>query len=279
MNSHLSSIAEKYLNWVPASLCVRELSRISVFEKVTSGSEFSTILDIGCGDGKWWELMGLTHSKKIYGIDINPKEIKLASQCINAKVLDISTSDYNELKNQSYDLIVGNCSLEHIYDIHSTLLNIRSLCHSKTVFILFVPSPKWIYSGKILNKLLMKAPRIAMSISGLFNGFFQHWHLMHCKTWTAILNQSNFVVEEVSSLGTRKSNLLFRLFLPTSLISFFCKTITGRYLNFYTSKVTPIFLKRYFAKIIANSITSNNTKDLEDINVFEYALICRLKDD
>ncbi|HET9625014.1 MAG TPA: hypothetical protein VFP84_26785, partial [Kofleriaceae bacterium] len=91
----------------------------------------------------------------------------------------------------------------------------------------------------IQSWLLKRAPRVAMSVSGALNGFFQHWHLYDAKVWTRLLAQNGWRVRATYGLGSARSELLFRAFMPPAFLEFVAKKLTG----FYPSKLAQ-FLPR-----------------------------------
>jgi hypothetical protein len=93
----------------------------------------------------------------------------------------------------------------------------------------FVPTPRWAYQGRTQSALLRYAPRLAMTLSGALNGFFQHWHLYDVKVWTRLLAQNGWRVTHSYGLGSARSEFLFRLFMPPAFGEFLVKKATGNY--------------------------------------------------
>src|SRR5262249_44201757 len=83
--------------------------------------------------------------------------------------------------------------------------------------------------GKLQSWLLRHAPRVAMSLSGAMNGFFQHWHLYDAKVWTRLLAQNGWQVRATHGLGSARSEFLFRAFMPPAFVEFLAKKVTGFY--------------------------------------------------
>ena len=94
---------------------------------------------------------------------------------------------------------------------------------------MFVPTPRWAYQGRLQSWLLRRAPRVAMSLAGALNGFFQHWHLYDEKVWRRLLEQNGWKVRATFGLGSARSEFLFRLFLPPAFFGFLIKQFTGFY--------------------------------------------------
>jgi SAM-dependent methyltransferase len=274
---NIENVTLKYLEWAPMSLAIREVTRINFLYQLEDKFrifEADKILDVGCGDGNWWKFMLPEELHKVHGIDISRKEIEIANSCIVAKCLDITSEKVDKELDGPYGLIIGNCSLEHIYHLDKALKNIYQLLEENGKFCLFVPTPYWALKGKSIEILSKVSPRLSMAVSGLMNGFFQHWHLYHYKIWESVLTSFGFKVSNVYGIGNKRSEFLFRLFLPSAFISFLVKSILGKYLNFYLSPLLPKILK----KKMSNMITMSLDKEFLPPNhqdIFEYVIVCR----
>lgn len=183
------------------------------------------ILDIGCGDGFWWS--ELDPGCEVFGVDISRDEVARASERITAEVCDVSREQ--PFAEHRFSEIVGNCSLEHVRDIYSALSNIRAAASRDARLVLFVPARDWAYQGVTQGFLLKHAPRLAMLVSGAMNGFFQHWHLYDVSVWKRLLEASGFSVVRSFGLGSPRSELLFRMFLPEGLAEFAARSLFGQY--------------------------------------------------
>lgn len=217
-----------YLEHAPLSLALREINRLIAIETVASGN--GPVLDVGCGDGFWWTLRA--HDRReVYGIDISAREIAQARTRITAALTDVSVEQ--AFPGTRFAEIIGNCSLEHVPDIDAALSNLRASAAPDARLLMFVPTPRWAYHGQLQSWLLRHAPRVAMSLAGALNGFFQHWHLYDAKVWTRLLAQNGWRVRAAYGLGSARSEFLFRAFLPPAFVEFLAKKLTG----FYPSKL------------------------------------------
>jgi len=213
-----------YLKHAPLSLTLREINRLVAIEAVASGN--GPVLDVGCGDGFWWTLRD-ADGREVYGIDISAREIAQAKTRIRAALTDVSRE--RPFPGTEFAEIIGNCSLEHVPDIDAALSNLRKAAAPGARLLMFVPTPRWAYQGKVQAWLLRRAPRVAMSIAGALNGFFQHWHLYDAKVWTRLLAQNGWRVRAAYGLGSARSEFLFRAFMPPAFVEFLAKKLTGFY--------------------------------------------------
>jgi SAM-dependent methyltransferase len=216
-----------YLRHAPLSLTLREINRLVALESV--GKHQGPVLDVGCGDGFWWTQRD--DNREIYGIDISAREVAQAQKRIHAELSDVSRE--TPFSGTKFGEMIGNCSLEHVPDIDAALSNLRRAAADNARLLMFVPTPRWAYQGRMQSLLLRVAPRVAMAVSGALNGFFQHWHLYDEKVWRRLLEQHGWRVRATYGLGSARSEFLFRAFMPPAFIEFLAKSVTG----FYPSKL------------------------------------------
>lgn len=257
-----------YLRHAPLSLTLREINRLIAIESVATNK--GPVLDVGCGDGFWWTLRSTgTDGREIYGIDISAREIAQAKQRITAELTDVSETV--PFPDTRFEEIIGNCSLEHVPDIDAALSNLRKSAAPNGRLVMFVPTPRWAYQGRLQSWLLHKAPRLAMTISGAMNGFFQHWHLYDEKVWTRLLAQNGWKVKSVFGLGSSRSEFLFRLFMPPAYGEFLVKKLTG----FYPSKLAryiPDAALAPLAKLVRWAV-SDPLVPADSPTAYEYLII------
>ena len=258
--------AYEYLRHAPLSLTLREIHRLVAVEAVSGGP--GPVLDVGCGDGFWWTLRD-HDDRQVFGIDISASEIAQAKKRITASVTDVSVEQ--PFPGTKFEQIIGNCSLEHVPDIDGALANLRKAAASGARLVMFVPTPRWAYQGRLQSWLLAHAPRVAMSLSGALNGFFQHWHLYDSKVWTRLLAQHGWRVKAIYGMGSARSEFLYRLFLPPSFGEFLIKKVTG----FYPSRLAryvPDSMLKPFAKLVRWAV-SDPLVAADSPTAYEYMII------
>ena len=239
-----------YLRHAPLSLSLREINRLVAFHAFQLRQpKHGPVLDVGCGDGFWWTVREDERQKQeeVYGIDISASEIAQARERIHAELTDVSRE--TPFRGTKFEEIIGNCSLEHVPDIDAALSNLRKAASDRARLLMFVPTPRWAYQGNTQKLLLKYAPRIAMSVSGALNGFFQHWHLYDAKVWQRLLEQNGWRVETVVGLGSARSEFLFRAFLPPAFVEFVIKKLTGFYPS-RLARILPDSALAPFAKLV-----------------------------
>jgi SAM-dependent methyltransferase len=255
-----------YLRHAPLSLTLREINRLIAVETIASGE--GPVLDVGCGDGFWWTLRGLG-GREVYGIDISAREIVQARTRINAALTDVSRA--RPFPGTQFAEIIGNCSLEHVPDIDAALSNLRAAAAPGARLLMFVPTPRWAYQGQLQRWLLRRAPRLAMSLAGALNGFFQHWHLYDAKVWTRLLAQNGWRVRASYGLGSARSEFLFRAFMPPAFVEFLAKQVTG----FYPSRLARFLPDAVLAPMVqlVRWAVSDPLVDVDSPTAYEYLIV------
>lgn len=269
-----SEIFLDYWERVPFSLALREVHRLVALGQVLADRPpTQTILDVGVGDGAWWRY--LKGQQRVYGVDISNRELTLARGHIDdVALVDISAPDAPTRFEErgwphQFDGVIANCSLEHIPNLEGALRNIQRLVAPGGWVVMFVPTPWWAMQGVTQGMLAKRAPRLAMTVSGAMNGFFQHWHLMDRPTWGHVLAGVGLPVERVLPLGNRRTEFLFRLGLPSSLLGFVGKQVAGH----YPRRLSPRALRHPVAERVAGLI--DDRRDMTDADAYEFAIRCR----
>ncbi|HTR54728.1 MAG TPA: methyltransferase domain-containing protein [Kofleriaceae bacterium] len=262
-----------YLRHAPLSLALREINRLVAFTAVAG--DRGPVLDVGCGDGFWWTVRH--EDRPVYGIDISASEIAQARERITASVTDVSREAPSQVfGGTKFGEIIGNCSLEHVPDIDGALANLRAAAAPGARLLMFVPTPRWAYHGKLQQLLLARAPRVAMAMAGALNGFFQHWHLYDAKVWQRLLEQHGWHVKATFGMGSARSEFLFRAFMPPSFVEFVVKKLTG----FYPSKLArylPDAAIAPFAKLVRWAV-SDPLVSADSPHAYEYLIVAEAVD-
>lgn len=111
-------------------------------------SEYSRVLDVGCGTGEF--LYGLKVDKKVqaYGIEVSKSAAKRGSALYELEIFNGELSDA-PFKSKSFDLITAWWSLEHIPDPEEVIIKMKQLLRDEGNIIIGIPNSKsinaWIF--------------------------------------------------------------------------------------------------------------------------------------
>ncbi len=274
------------LRYLPLALCAREMMRLRALSD--SGILRTPLLDVGCGDGLFWQAVGedihgnSDRLKGLVGIDVNPHELKIASLRLQReggaiRRLDISGSPdaVAELGETSYPTILANCSLEHVPHIDRAFRNMRNLQDEGGRLYLFVPAPRWSDTLPLKRMLARLHPRFATLYGSMWDGFFQHHHLYPHYVWRHLLESSGYEVEMLRGIGSAKANRLFARWAAPSFPAFLYKEIFRRYPSWYAplKRLYVRLFERGFLEEIRSGACVHADPDHED--VVEYYIVCR----
>lgn len=100
------------------------------------------ILDVGCGIGTFLEKFEKEGAKP-YGIDIDPKKIKIAKEKFE-NVL-IAPAEKIPFSKDSFDIVFLHEVIEHVEDDEKTIKECYRVLRSGGYLIIFAPNRKWLF--------------------------------------------------------------------------------------------------------------------------------------
>lgn len=273
---------------LPVSLVAREILRMCVLAEANTLK--TPLLDVGCGDGFFWEALTCAPKTKtsnelkgLVGIDINKSELQLASlrlSPLGAEIFkfDIASDPMGifEDRRDMFQTVIANCSLEHVPKLQQTLQNIKRLMAPEAELWLFVPAPNWSDTFVVKKFLYKLGPRVAGAYGGLWDGFYQHHHLYPAWVWSNLLQTIGFETS-ICGLGSKKGNHLAELWLPPAFISFIYKSLFGRYPRRFANLLKRFFLpwmRTFLEEVQRGDVIIN---DLEHPEIVEYTIRCKYR--
>lgn len=276
------------LQYLPLALAIHELMRMRALAEV--GTLRTPLLDVGCGDGLFWEV--LTHDLRsgqskgvegLVGIDINAHELKLASVRLSPLGGEVRGVDITDEGSQralddrlgAFKTVIANCSLEHVPKLEVALANIRRHMADDGELFLFVPAPRWT-DGYALKRFLRKiSGRLAGTYAGMWDGFYQHHHLYPGNVWAYLLRANGFE-PQVRALGSARANVLRELWLFPALLSFLYKCVFKHYPQRVVAPLKHWYLPRmadFLAEVERGEVVHDR---LDEPGVLEFVIRCKL---
>lgn len=112
--------------------------RPEVFEHIPR--HVKTVLEIGCGEGKFGECIKKELGAEVWGIEPVKKYSKSASKVLD-KVLSSSVEEsITELPNKYFDLIVANDVLEHLVDPYEVMKKLTKVLTKDGIVVSSIPN-------------------------------------------------------------------------------------------------------------------------------------------
>lgn len=257
-----------YYRFAPAALAIRECVRLKAVRELDLPEP---ILDVGCGDGLFARLA--YPNKQTWGIDINPSEVQRAQSSQSYSTLICGNICNIDLPKSYFASCIANCSLEHVPDIHGALASIRGSMRPGGTFVMIVPTPDWdsfLTTTETLEKLGLRS--LARAYGDTLNNVFSHIHLYDEKTWTGHLARAGFRVDRCDPIAMRDTSWAFDLFLYPSLLGFFTKKLTGRWVMSPALRPLTADIARIAIDKIASSVHDKKA------GAAEYLFLCTAVD-
>lgn len=235
MKSHyLKSFLENTpTSWAIIRACEAELLSRVKFRK--------PILEIGCGDGLFSQILFKDRMMIDAAIDIDNQEIERARKTKIYKQLYVMDVRSMNFKNASFNNVFSNGVLEHITNLPIALSEINRILSAKGELIITCPTNYLTTNLFIYNLLISLKLRYPAEIYGkLFNKVFRHHNLYSRKKWEDLLDSTGFQLVKYKVYGTRKSIWIHELLLPFALFSI----VSKKYFH------NQVFLKTFRKRVI-----------------------------
>lgn len=139
----------------------------------------SSILDVGCGDGKFLSTLKKGGFKNLTGIDLFINEENMKK---DVKIIQSSLEDFHP--GIKYDVIISNHAFEHMDNQLENLKCFEKLVNEKGIIVIRIPvktTPVWKKYG--VNWYQIDAPR--------------HFFLHTVKSFKILCNKTNLVIDDI----------------------------------------------------------------------------------
>lgn len=167
---------------------VKNTSRMLVFKEWLNMvlKPGSLVLDIGCGDAIFAELMP---EYTWYGVDINTEKAVGRIKPENLKSHDLMQTPY-DIPDKSFDAIICSEVLEHLWDLRVVHKEAHRLLKDDGVYIISTPNFNWVMN-------------IFENYSRLLSQFNLQWTIEHIRHYDyevhkRYLEESGFTAEKVT---------------------------------------------------------------------------------
>jgi SAM-dependent methyltransferase len=256
-----------YFAYAPAALALRECVRLAAMRGVELPEP---ILDVGCGDGIFARLC--YPERQVWGIDINPNEIRRAQSTATYSTLICGSITSSDLPEGYFRSAIANCSLEHVPDIAAAFGTIARSLAPGAPFVLIVPTPDW------THELLVPRVLDGLGLSGLARSYrdgldrvFHHVHLYDEKKWTALLDAAGFSVDRVEPIVSSGVTGAFDVLLYPSVAGWLVKQLTGHW-----TLMPPVRRAlAVFPKAVVRVLASAMRRDVESMKPGELVVHAR----
>jgi len=169
------------------------------------------ILDIGCGDGRYFQLIW-PGAKNVVGVDMDPETAERGRQSGVYRSVHTTVAHQIPEQDSSFDHAFANCSLEHMDNLDGVLAEIARCLSPGGTLSCSVVTNRFV-EWSLLPAMVSEAGFDQVA-EGLQAKFMEYHHLanpLKVKEWTEAFNKAGMVVESHIPILPRYSGSLWAL--------------------------------------------------------------------
>jgi 2-polyprenyl-3-methyl-5-hydroxy-6-metoxy-1,4-benzoquinol methylase len=181
------------------------------------------ILEVGCGNGCFGELIKKDNNKEVWGIEMMPEEGEKAQKVLDKAFIGMGEDFIDDLPDNYFDAIYFNDVLEHMVDPYSFLKSIKKKLSDKGVIISSLPNIR--YHNQMTMFLWKKDWKYEQQ--GIMD--FTHMRFFTGKSIRKMYEEAGYVIKSHEGINKTKSlkPYLFNiLFLFTQMDIFYLQYAT-----------------------------------------------------
>lgn len=183
---------------MPTSIAQEVTGTIRIDAMVTYVTPADYLLDIGCGDGLFCEIVK-SKFKKCYGIDISPTAVRKAVKRGVTAVAHNLHDGPIPFPDGQFNLITASAVIEHIFEPSTLLIEAKRLLKRGGKIIIGVPNIRYLrYLFSLV--FLGKFPKTSGDLSYSYDG--GHLHYFTVRDLAILLKKHNFNVVDSFGINT-----------------------------------------------------------------------------
>lgn len=216
----------RYLEIAPAALAIERTLECEILSRHCFERP---ILDVGCGDGVFVEI--LCGENVDTGIDYSAGEISRARTQNCYDELIVCGAAAIPKPDRTYRTIFSNSALEHIPDIVPVLRELRRLLAEEGRLYVTIPTDRWeksVLPARVLHALGLFA--VAERYSHFYNRFWRHYHALPETDWIALFADAGFAVATAQQYAPPNVTTLLDILTAAAGPAMISKTVFGRWI-------------------------------------------------
>lgn len=221
-----SDFLKRYLKIAPAALAFER----SIECGLHVGKEWpSPILDIGCGDGIFADI--LFADRIDTGIDPDASEVERAKCVDKYDELIVCFGDAIPKPDGTYNTVFSNSVLEHIPDLMPVLQEVHRLMTDNARFYITIPTDKHeraTFIARLLSSIGLQEQ--AKRYGQFYNRFWKHYNVYTLTEWRQLFEQAGFEVEVERPYVPTNTSTIYDVLTPLALPALIAKKIFKRWL-------------------------------------------------
>lgn len=203
------------------------------------------ILDIGCGFGEF--ASGFFDKKVDVGVDIAPKDLKIAKQCGKYKKVILADARNLPFKDESFASIFSISTFEHITNPQKVIQEAYRVLKKGGILAASIETDavdyQTFYRGFLEKIGLRSASKFLLK---RYNQFFHRHVIVNKNIWLRMFKKAGFSIERSEDIISPSVVKTYDFFMATAVFSQILKPIFGKRVvyrpSFITNILTKIFL-------------------------------------
>jgi len=240
---------KKYLENRPMFMAIIRSQEAMLFQKYNYLINNKKILDFGCSDGFFTRTV-FGKNRINVGLDLfNNKRVTEAKKEKIYKKITLYDGNTIPYPDNSFDMIISNCVLEHILDIKLSLTEIYRVLKPGGYLLTSVMTDQWennLFGSKIFGKIYLRYMRKTQI----------HRNLLPDKQWQIYFKKAGFKIQSIDGYLYKKSSFYLDLFHYLSIGSLISYKLFGKWILFSIP-----FLNKIKTQLIKKTIIDENNPD------------------
>ena len=233
----------RYLARAPAALALERAHECELYRGRVLPRP---ILDIGCGDGLFADVLFGPGADICYGLDPDPRALRDARARGVYRMTLHARGDAIPLADGACATVFTNSVIEHIPALDPTLREIRRVLAPGGELLVTVPTDRYeryfTHAG-VLETVGLRAASATLRRG--FNRFWSHHHALSVAGWHMRIRAADFEVVETIEYAPAAVCLLLAALTPVALPAFLARRLLGRWtlLPALRARVAPLLAR------------------------------------
>ena len=197
------NLAIDYKNY--NSITDERLGYLLIIDMLKDKIKDATIMDYGCGHGKFIRRLKKYNPKRVFGLDISSDAIMLAKEIGSGKVIyqHIKSGDISLIANNSLDIVFVNfvlCCVANSHEIEMILSEIHKKLKLGGDMVILEPNPdslgyKYVSMEREKPCRFVSGTKIKVKLSGMKNTFYDYWRSLD--EYKDLLENAGFKIDAI----------------------------------------------------------------------------------
>ncbi|MCL4417280.1 MAG: class I SAM-dependent methyltransferase [Actinobacteria bacterium] len=215
------------------------------------------VLDIGCGFGEFAQ--SFTEEKLDVGVDINPRDLFMASKTNKFKNLVLADARNLPFPDGTFSTIMSVSTFEHIENPNKLLRECYRVLKNNGKLVATIETIRVdqnTFFRPFLTKLGLNFLDKYLTVK--YNTFFSRHVLLDNQDWKKIIEKAGFKIEKLENIISPEVTKMFDIFLLTSWPSQILKVMFGRRIAYRPKFVNDFLVKRFLRYVKKDTSDGTN---------------------